>query len=87
MTRSPSETEIRWLRMRSQRLIGDRPKEARAVVRGVFALQARDAKAARLAIEVQPFEPLGREILPYIEREAEDIGRFLGAAATLTIQD
>jgi hypothetical protein len=53
MTRPPSEAEIRWLRMRSQRLIGDRPREARSVVRAVFALQAQDTRAARLAMRVR----------------------------------
>jgi hypothetical protein len=53
----------------------------------VAATWRRLSQGKRLAIEVQPFEPLAREILPYIEQEAEDIGRFLGAAVTMTIQD
>jgi hypothetical protein len=53
----------------------------------VAATWRRLSQGKRLAIEVQSFEPLAREILPYIEQEAEDIGRFLGAALTLTMQD
>jgi hypothetical protein len=43
-------------------------------------------KADLLTILARPFEPLDRWILPYLEAEAADVGRFLGATATLTIE-
>jgi hypothetical protein len=42
-------------------------------------------KGDRLTILAQPFEPLDRRFLPYLEAEAADVGRFLGAPAALII--
>jgi hypothetical protein len=39
----------------------------------------------RLAVEVEPFEPLDRALLPAVEAEAADLGRFLGAEATVAV--
>ena len=39
--------------MRSQRLLGSRPKTVMGVVREVFALQAQDTRAARLAVRAR----------------------------------
>jgi Winged helix DNA-binding domain len=39
----------------------------------------------RLAVEVEPFEPLDRALLPGIEAEAADLGRFLGTEATVAV--
>jgi hypothetical protein len=39
----------------------------------------------RLTIQVEPFEPLDGSVLPGLEAEAADVGRFLGLEATLAI--
>jgi hypothetical protein len=38
-----------------------------------------------LAVEVEPFEPLDRALLPAVEAEAGDLGRFLGVEATVAL--
>ena len=50
MTSSLSEDQLRRLRLRSQRLTGERPGDVHAVVRGVGGLQAQETRAARLAV-------------------------------------
>ncbi|HEV3462457.1 MAG TPA: winged helix DNA-binding domain-containing protein [Actinomycetota bacterium] len=44
---------LRLLRMRAQRLLGRRPRDVGAVVRGVGGLQAQDTPASRLAVRVR----------------------------------
>jgi hypothetical protein len=39
----------------------------------------------RLTVVVQPFERLDPRLMPYLEAEAADVGRFLGAEARLAI--
>lgn len=43
--------------------------------RGTWKTQRR---RGRLEVQVEPFEPLAQELLPPIEAEVSDIGRFLG---------
>jgi hypothetical protein len=38
-------------------------------------------------LTVQPFEPLDPDLLPALEREAADIGRFLGIDVDLAIEE
>jgi DNA glycosylase AlkZ-like len=57
------------------------------VVDGRVAGTWRLAKAGdRLTVAVEPFEPL-EGALPGLEAEAVDLGRFLGATATLAVAD
>jgi Winged helix DNA-binding domain len=42
------------------------------------------AQAGRVAVAVEPFEPLDG-VRPGLEAEAADLGRFLGATATLSV--
>jgi hypothetical protein len=49
---------------------------------GTWRLAAK--AGGRLTVAVEPFEPLDAA-LPGLEAEAADLGRFLGAAATLTV--
>jgi Winged helix DNA-binding domain len=51
---------------------------------GTWRLAARAGD--RLTVAVEPFEPLDGA-LPGLEAEAADLGRFLGAAATLSVAD
>jgi hypothetical protein len=44
-------------------------------------------KGDRVTVAAQPFERLDRAILSAFEAEAADVGRFLGAAATLVVAD
>ena len=39
----------------------------------------------RLTVQVEPFESLDRAVLPGLEAEVADLGRFLGAEATLAV--
>jgi hypothetical protein len=48
--RELSDHEVRLVRIRSQRLTGDRPGDVRSAVRGVFAIQSQETRAARLAV-------------------------------------
>lgn len=41
----------------------------------------------RILLSVRPFEPLDPAILPHLEAEATDIGRFLGMGTTLALND
>ena len=41
----------------------------------------------RLTVAVQPFERLDAVLMPYLEAEAADVGRFLGAEARLAIEE
>jgi len=50
MTRSLSEDQVRRLRLRSQRLTGDRPGDVHEVVRVMGGIQAQDTAASRLAV-------------------------------------
>jgi hypothetical protein len=50
MARSLSEDQVRRMRLRAQRLTGERPGEVDRVVRGVLGLQAQETRAARLAV-------------------------------------
>jgi hypothetical protein len=40
-----------------------------------------------VTVAVQPFAPLDRALLPHLEAEAADVGRFLHADATLAIEE
>jgi hypothetical protein len=51
---------------------------------GTWRLAARASD--RLTVAVEPFEPLDGA-LPGLEAEAADLGRFLGATATLAVAD
>ena len=44
------DRDVRLARVRSQRLAGERPADVHAAVRGVFAIQAQETRAARLAV-------------------------------------
>jgi Winged helix DNA-binding domain len=50
MTPSLSEDQVRLLRLRSQRLTGDRPGDVHEVVRVMGGIQAQDTAASRLAV-------------------------------------
>jgi Winged helix DNA-binding domain len=50
MPRSLSEDQVRLLRLRSQRLTGDRPGDVHEVVRVMGGIQAQDTAASRLAV-------------------------------------
>jgi hypothetical protein len=50
MTRSLSEEQVRRMRLRSQRLTGERPGDVAQVVRSVVGLQAQETRASRLAV-------------------------------------
>jgi hypothetical protein len=50
--------------------------------RGTWKIQRR---GIRLEVQVEPFEPLAQELLPLIEAEASDVGRFLGLEAVPVI--
>ena len=41
--------------------------------------------SGRLTVAVEPFGPLDRAVLPGLEAEAADVGRFLGIEAALTV--
>jgi Winged helix DNA-binding domain len=41
----------------------------------------------RLAVEVEPFEPLDRALLPAVGAEAADLGRFLGVEAAVALSE
>jgi Winged helix DNA-binding domain len=45
--------QVRWQRMRAQRLTGPRPAEVAGVVRAVAGLQAQDTPASRLAVRAR----------------------------------
>jgi hypothetical protein len=45
-----------------------------------------DRKRKGLAITVEPFEPIGEDVLPGLEAEAQDIGRFLQEDVRLSVQ-
>ena len=51
--------------------------------RGTWKIQRR---RGRLEIQVEPFESLTEELLPLIEAEASDVGRFLGMEAVLIVK-
>jgi hypothetical protein len=51
--------------------------------RGTWKIQRR---RGRLEVQVEPFEPLDQELLPLIEAEASDVGRFLGMDAGLIVK-
>jgi hypothetical protein len=51
-------------------------------VQGTWRLAARSG--GRVTVDVEPFEPLDGA-LPGLEAEAADLGRFLGATATLSV--
>jgi len=53
MTRSLSEDQVRRLRLRSQRLTGDRPGDVHEVVRVMGGIQAQDTPASRLAVRAR----------------------------------
>jgi hypothetical protein len=44
-------------------------------------------KGSALTVAVQPFERLDSTLMPYLEAEAADVGRFLGVEAALAIED
>ena len=48
---------------------------------GVWRYERRGKK---LSINVQPFEPFDRTVKDLVEKEAEDVGRFMGISPTLT---
>jgi hypothetical protein len=50
MRRSLSQDQVRLLRLRSQRLAGDRPGDVHEVVRVMGGIQAQDTAASRLAV-------------------------------------
>jgi hypothetical protein len=50
MTRSLSEDQARLLRLRSQRLTGNRPSDVHELVRVMGGIQAQDTAASRLAV-------------------------------------
>jgi Winged helix DNA-binding domain len=50
MTRSLSEEQVRLLRLRAQRLTGERPGDVHEVVRVMGGVQAQDTAASRLAV-------------------------------------
>jgi hypothetical protein len=50
MTRSLSEDQVRLLRLRAQRLAGERPGDVHEVVRVMGGIQAQDTAASRLAV-------------------------------------
>jgi hypothetical protein len=41
---------------------------------------------AGLTVSVEPFEPLAAEVLPGLEEEVADVGRFLGVEARLELK-
>jgi DNA glycosylase AlkZ-like len=43
-------------------------------------------RRGRLEVQVEPFEPLANALLPLIEAEVADVGRFLGVDAALVIK-
>ena len=45
----------------------------------------RQRRRERLTVQVEPFEPLDRAVMPGLEAEAADLGRFLGAEATVAL--
>jgi hypothetical protein len=51
--------------------------------RGTWKVQRR---RDGLEVQVEPFGPLAEALLPGMEAEAADVGRFLGAEAVLSIQ-
>src|SRR5260370_33962779 len=53
MARALSDDDVRRLRLRAQRLSGPCPTSVREVLGRVFALQAQDTKAARLAVRAR----------------------------------
>jgi hypothetical protein len=50
--------------------------------RGTWKIQQR---RGRLEVQVESFEPLSDALLPLVEAEASDVGRFLGVEAVLVI--
>jgi hypothetical protein len=51
--------------------------------RGTWKIQRR---RGRLEVQVEPFEPLAAALLPLVEAEVSDVGRFLGVEAALVIK-
>jgi DNA glycosylase AlkZ-like len=51
--------------------------------RGTWKVQRR---RGGLEVQVEPFEPLAPALLPGMEAEAADVGRFLGVEAVLSVQ-
>jgi hypothetical protein len=40
----------------------------------------------RLTVAVEPFEPLGKAVLPGLQAEVADLGRFLDTDAVLAVE-
>lgn len=51
--------------------------------RGTWKIQQR---RGGLEVQVEPFEPLAEALLPGVEAEAADVGRFLGMEAVLSVK-
>jgi hypothetical protein len=57
------------------------------VIDGVVSgMWRRTATSGRVRIDVEPFAPLSKRHLSLLEAEADRIGAFLGAPATLSIE-